>query len=777
MARHLPVIWKPHLVSTVMDSFLRTLGLIGASEHLAFRSPSPYWTIVLLTVVVAGLVILFYRRMPVAISPGMKAVFTALKILPLLLVVFCLLEPVVVTSEVTARQGFLLLMFDDSKSMGIQDGDRDLSRVEAVKRRFLDDGLLEGLGSRFRVRSYRFAERTDRAADIAKLGASGSATDIAGALSQAAGEFRDLPVAAIVLVTDGADNMNAGTDKLANATAYLESQNMPVYTVGVGEEQIAQDVEILKVAASDKVTEGTITDLFVTLRSFGYAGRSIDLNIKEGGRVVQTVPVRLNRDGDIQRVRLFLSPESPGILEYTAEVAPQNSETIAENNARPFLLDNRSRTGRVLYVEGYPRREFKFIRRALDEDPRIDMISIVRISPDGRIYRQGIRDPKEELTGGYPRSREELFTYDAIVFGDIEASWFTPEQLQLTEAFVGERGGGFLMIGGLNSFREGGYAGTPVEDMLPVQLTGDNWAMGIVDHAFRLAPAEEGIHHPLLRFGSNPEENQANWDRLPELIGYNRIGGVKPGAAVLAVDPTVDVLEGSNVLLAVQRYGRGRSMAFTGFSTWRWQMHLPSDDQSHERFWRQMVRWAALYAPGRVAVTTDKANYGGHETVAIESRLFDRNYEPVDGATVWAHVTGPTGQSKAVQLEWSLGIEGLYRAEYRPELGGVHTVEVSIRSEEEALLRDQTGFTVAPSATEFTNAGLHAEDLERLSESTGGAYLHLSEAGRLPDMIRPVDQTATSTRERDLRDTPFLFAAILLFLSTEWFLRRQKGLS
>ena len=760
-----------------MDSILGTLGLIGPSEHLAFRTPIPFWIIVLFALALAGLVILFYRRMPVAVSPWMKAGFSALKILPLLLVVFCLMEPVIVTSEVSPRQGFLLLLFDDSGSMGIQDGGRGLTRVEAVKRRFREDGLLEELSSRFRVRAYRFAARTERVEDIGELDASGVATDIAGALGQAAGEFRDLPVAAVVLVTDGADNASTGTDKLPNATAYLESQDTPVYTVGVGEERIARDVDILKVAASNRVTEGTITDLVVTLRSSGYDGRSVDLNIRESGRVVQTVPVRLGRDGDVQRVRVFLSPESPGILEYSAEVAPQDAETIAENNTQAFLLDNRSRTGRVLYVEGYPRREFKFIRRALEEDPRIDLVSMVRISPDGRIYRQGIRDPKRELSAGYPRSRAELFSYDAVVFGDIEADWFTPEQLEFTEAFVSDRGGGFLMIGGLNSFREGGYAGTPVEDVLPVRLTGGNWAMGIVDHAFRLEPAEEGINHPLLRFASTREEDRAIWNSLPELIGYNRVGEVKPGASVLAIDPGADVLEGSNVLLAVQRYGSGRSMAFTGFSTWRWQMHLPSEDQSHERFWRQMIRWIALYAPGRVTVATDRSNYGGHESVIIESRLFDREFEPVDGAAVWAHVTGPDGRSEPVRLEWSLGKSGLYRGEYRPELGGVHKVEVSVRSDEDGLLRDQTGFTVAPSAAEFTNAELHAEDLERLAGSTGGAYLPLSEADRLTEMIRPVEDTATSTRERDLRDAPFLFAAILLFLGAEWFLRRQKGLS
>lgn len=761
----------------MIDSFLYTLGLIGASEHLSFRTTMPFWVIVLFALSVAGLVVLFYRRMPVATSTPMKSLLTSLKILPLLLVVFCLMEPVIVSSEVSPRRGFLLMLFDDSGSMGIQDATQGLSRVEAVKRRFGDDGLLEELAAQFRLRSYRFADRTERVPGIGELDASGTATDMAGALAQAAGEFRDLPVAALVLVTDGADNTGTGTDKLANAAAYLASQDTPVHAVGVGRERIDRDVEILKVAASDRVTEGTITDLVVTLRSSGYSGRSVDLNIREGGRVVETVPVRLGGDGDIQRVQVFLSPESPGILEYSAEVAPQNTETIAENNAQAFLLDNRSKTGRVLYVEGYPRREFKFIRRALEEDPRIDLVSIVRISPDGRIYRQGIRDPKQELTAGYPRSREELFAYDAVIFGDIESDWFTAEQLRLTEAFVSDRGGGFLMIGGLSSFREGGYAGTPIEDVLPVRLTGEDWAMGIVDHAFHLEPAAEGIDHPLLRFGSTPEENSAIWIELPELIGYNRIGGAKPGAAVLAIDPKADALEGSNVILAVQRYGRGRSMAFTGFSTWRWQMHLPSEDQSHERFWRQMVRWTALYAPGRVSVATDRTNYGGHEPVVIESRLFDPEFEPVDGAEVWADVTGPAGRTEAVRLERALRRSGMYRGEFRPSLGGMHKVEVSVRSGDGELLRDQTGFTVAPSATEFTNAGLRREELERLAASTGGAYLPLSDAGRLTELIQPVEDTATSIRERDLRDAPILFAAILLFLSAEWFLRRQKGLS
>ncbi|MDD9948641.1 MAG: hypothetical protein OXU48_03825, partial [candidate division Zixibacteria bacterium] len=186
----------------MIDSVLYALGLIGVSEHLSFRTTIPFWAIVLFALSVAGLVVLFYRRMPVATSTPMKSLLTGLKILPLLLVVFCLMEPVIVSSEVSPRRGFLLMLFDNSGSMGIQDATQGLARVEAVKRRFGDDGLLEELAAQFRLRSYRFADRTERVPGIGDLDASGTATDMAGALAQAAGEFRDLPVAAVVLVTD-----------------------------------------------------------------------------------------------------------------------------------------------------------------------------------------------------------------------------------------------------------------------------------------------------------------------------------------------------------------------------------------------------------------------------------------------------------------------------------------------------------------------------------------------------------------------------------------------
>jgi len=763
----------------MLDSILRMLGLFSETDHLIFKSPFSLWIFLGVAVVVVCLIVIFYQQTTAPVSTKMRSLFIGLKILPILLIIFCLLEPVAVTSEVTPQQGFLLVLFDDSKSMRIQGSSEGASRIDEVKKQFQDHSILKAFGDRFKVRTFHFAEDIERIADISTLDAEGNATDIATALDQVATKFRDMPLAGIVLVSDGADNANWGSDELANVTAYLKSQKIPVYTVGVGEEQVTRDIEVLKVATSKTVTTGSVTDLFVTIRSFGYAGRTVNLKIKEGARIIRTEQVRLGQDGDTQRIKLSLSPDSPGIFEYIAEIETVATEMIEENNQRRFLVDNRSKTARILYVEGYPRKEFKFIRRALEDDAQVHLVSMVRISPDGRLYRQGIQGA-EELRSGYPVKKEELFTYDAIILGDIEASWFTPEQLSMTEEFVSIRGGGLLMLGGDQGFQERGYADTPLADVSPTRLRasgGDAWGMGIVDRSFRLGLTPDGRNHALMRLDADQNKNLAQWDEMPELSGYNRVGLTKPGATVLAIDPTADLLEGSNVILAIQRYGKGRSMAFTAFSSWRWQMLMESVDQSHERFWQQIARWLALSSPGQVAAALDKESYAEHETVTITSHVFDNTYEPANEASVWAQITGPTGQSEAVQLAWAFGDNGVYRAEYQPKIGGIHQVEVSVRSPASITFRDQTGFSVAPSVAEFTDATLRADVLKRFSESTGGVYVPLKDIQTITNRIPPVKQTTSMTRERDLRDTTPLFSAIFLFLGVEWFLRRRKGLS
>lgn len=764
----------------MLDSLLKSLGVLSTNGKLLFKSPLTPWGVLCITAAIIAAVLIFYRRTTAPISGRTRTLLITVKLLPLLLILVSLLEPVMVTSEVTPQQGFVLVLVDDSKSMRIQDAPGRLPRFEAVKRLMTDQELLASLSGRFKVRTFRFASDAERVEDLAGLEASGGSTNIAGALSQTTQEFRDLPLAGVVLVSDGADNASQGSNDLAGVAAALKAQGIPVYAVGVGQEHIEKDIEIVKVATSKTLAAGSVTDLFVTIRGHGFPGQAVDLHVKEGTRVVRTEKVELGKDGETKRVKLSLAPESPGIFEYTVQVPPRPSETITENNQRSFLVDNRSPTARVLYVDGYPRKEFKFIRRSVEEDRQIQLASLVRVSKENRLYRQGVRT-QEELRDGYPRTKEELFQYDAVIVGDVEAGWFTPQQLQMTEEFVSVRGGGFLMLGGDHTFAEGGYVGTPIEDVLPVRIgggrRGSGWGTGVVDREFRVGLTPDGKAHPMLRIAPDPDENLRHWGRLPELVGYNRVGEPKPGATVLAVDQSTDLLEGSNIILAVQRYGQGRSMVFMTAGSWRWQMLMPAVDPSHERIWQQIVRWLALSSPSQVTLTLDRESYGDREPVTIKARVVDTAYAPVNDASVWAQVTDPTGQSEAVELEWTFSDGGTYRAEYHPKAGGMHRVEVFVKSPETITARDQGGFSVAESASEYTDAVLHADVLTRLAETTGGQYVGIEQARRLPDAIKPVKRMTSMVIEKDLRDIPPLFAAVVLLLSLEWVLRRRQGLA
>ena len=199
----------------------------------------------------------------------------------------------------------------------------------------------------------------------------------------------------------------------------------------------------------------------------------------------------------------------------------------------------------MLYVEGSPRTEFRFVRRALFRDSDFRIVSILRTG-HGRFYVQGA-DDMPELQKGYPATKDLLYKFEAIIFGDIEAGFFTPEQLRMTEQFVNERGGGFVMLGGVNSFNLGGYIGTPIEGLLPVTMESGKSAYSF--ERFKMQVPEAALRHPILHQDDDPEQNQKVWEHVPELQGYNMMKGVKPAAKVLGVHPTDGAADSSRAAL------------------------------------------------------------------------------------------------------------------------------------------------------------------------------------------------------------------------------------
>jgi uncharacterized membrane protein len=389
----------------------------------------------------------------------------------------------------------------------------------------------------------------------------------------------------------------------------------------------------------------------------------------------------------------------------------------------------------------------------------------------GRFLVQGSGDVA--LTKGFPTTEEQLFAYEAIIFGDIEASFFTKSQLDLVERFVSERGGGFLMLGGVNSFNLGGYRGTALERLLPVKLAAD--AMQYDPRQIKIQVAEGGVTHPIMHQAADPVANRNVWNTVSPLMGHNPVAGLKPGAV-----PLMESVVGQEPVLAVQDYGVGRSAAFTTGGSWFWRMNRPSEDLLHPRFWKQLVRWLAMGSKPKLSLDM-KSAYALGEPVNVVALVLGKSLEPVNDADVSARIEDAFGQTDEFPLEWTLSREGVYEGAWTAREPGEHKLAVAARYGETGdALKVETTFVVGESTIEFSPSWQNASFLRALAERTGGDVFGEGDvealAARIEQQVRRSADAQAEVIRHDLWDLPAVFLLLLLSFSVEWLLRRRSGL-
>ena len=771
----------------MFERLFKFSGAQFAQGDLGFQAgPLLYVFAAALVVLVVGFVVV-YAAARIYTSDRAKAVSLGLRIPVLGLLFIPLFEPVLVTPDVVPDEQFVAVLVDASASMGLPDGTGGATRMADVRRLLYEDdgGLLAALDEPFQVRYYTFGERAERADSLADVQAEGASTDLAAALDRVLADFGGVPLAGVVLLTDGADN---GPGVPLNQSEALRSRDVPLHVVGLGQETFEAERELLGVTVSEGVEATTGAEIDVKVRSWGREVQPVRFELRrdlggDSSEVVFAETRRLKGDGKIDQLTFFYEPEADEAAEYTLAVAEAEGELNRVNNALPALVDPRRDTLRVLYFEGHLRPEFKFVKRALEDDPVVRFTSVARTGT-GKLYRQGI-DAPDELQGGFPEDEAALNAFHAVFFGDIEAAVFSPEQLQMIERFVRVRGGGFAMLGGQSAFAEGDYAIGPVADLLPFELDParrtvlppdfSDESLPIEEQGFAFAPTSAGLASPILKLASDPDSNRVRWGEVPGLTSINYLGATKPGAVVLARKPEDD-FGPAEPLLAVQRYGRGRTSGLATASTWRWQMLLDAEDQRHERFWRQLVRWLTASAPGRVRLDTGGDRFAPGDEVGLAVDVYDARYNPSSGADVRGTLTTPDGDVREVGFREELTEAGTYAAPFVPQAEGVYTVEVTADVEGEAVGEHAQSFLVRPSKEEFYDATLKRPFLEDIAEASGGAYYAPDRAGEIPDRLRSRRTSTSVYHAAYLWDLPLLFGLVLLLLSAEWIWRRRKGL-
>jgi len=696
---------------------------------------------------------------------GMQSAFLAL-------VLFLLWQPAIIVAELSSQQNIIAVVVDDSRSMSIADSDG--RPREAVAVAALEGGVLAGLRQRFQTRLYRLGSELTRVDGPREIAPVEPATRIGDNLKRLATETSELPVGAIVLLSDGGQNTagTGGSGISRDALEALRNRRLPVHTVGFGREESSHDVEIEDVGmAANAITNSRIAAT-VSLTQRGYAGQPAKLTVRDGAKALAEREITLAADGRIQTEPLFFSAGAAGAKSLTFGIDPLPGEENPANNAvaRPILVSDAKR--RILYVEGEPRWEYKFIRRAEAEDPTVQLVSMLRTS-ENKIYRQGISDPGE-LAGGFPVRPEDLFGYAGIIIGSVDAGYFTPLQQELLREYVDRRGGGILFLGGRFSLSDGGWGSSTLNDVLPTFLPSGNH--NFHRNAATVELTAQGLDSPITQLLDDPGKNAQRWKKLTFLADYEDAGAPKPGATVLA---NLHAGRRKLPLLITQSFGHGRTAILATGGTWRWQMSEALGDPSHDLFWQQLLRWLVAESPGPVVASASERLLMDEGRIELRAQVRDQQFERAVNAQVTAHIIGPDGTNALADLMPSENTPGLYQTEWTAEKPGTYVVEVTAESARGSQPRELGRDVLTVQRENGVAENFHTEQnrhlLEQLASDTGGRYWKPSELKSLPRDISYSEAGISVRSTKELWDMPIVFLLLLGLPIAGWLLRRKWG--
>ncbi|MBI1347695.1 hypothetical protein GC163_15580 [bacterium] len=768
--------------------------------------------IVLGLIAVAALLIWSYRT-AWSENPRFRAA-AVIKFLAIAVLAICLTEPLWSSQRVRPGANLFLLVTDNSQSLQLTDPDAIATRGEQLQRFLTNDEAPwhVRLEQDFEVRRYQFDAQPKYVADFAGLDFSGDRSEIRSVLQTLGDRLKDRPVAGLFLFTDG-----VATDEL---TSVDWSGLPPIYPVPIGETEGHRDLSIADVQTTTTAFEDAPVTMVVELAAAGIPSGPITVQVEDQtGTVVKSEMQTLAGDGKSPVFRFQLRPIQSGVTFYRVRAAigegeaafdqrDQAGEVTLANNDRWVTIDRGTGPYRLLYVSGRPNWELKFLRRAIEDDDQLQMTSIIRIAKkeakfdfrgrDGEssnpLFRGFDRTNEEterydqpvlvrlntvtpdEFRDGFPKTAEELYQFHAVILDDIEAQFFSAEQLSLIERFVSERGGGCLMLGGQESFKQGGFDKTALARLLPAYLTSP--PVLPPETGYRLSLTKEGWLQPWARLRSTEADEVR---RLREMAGFrviNTVSGLKPGASVIA--EVTDARGTQFPAVVEQRYGQGRAAALLIGDFWRWQLEVTEKQREQDdlgKAWRQLLRWLIVDVPDRVELKSVADATSGVSLTRLEARVRDDEFHAQDNAAVTVTVHPPEGPDFTLTAEPWLREPGLYEATLASRPSGPWTAKVEVKDPEgQALGSTTTGWSADLTARELRQVQPDRKFLKQLAESTGGQIVELANlesfVSTLPNKQAPITETTTSP----LWHHPAVLLLIIAGLCAEWGLRRRSGL-
>jgi hypothetical protein len=786
---------------------------IAQIEQVFWARPLSVGTLVAIFAAIVVLSLYLYRR-PWGLPLWLRGILVVFRVLVLALLVATLMEPTAVMTEDHTRERSLPVLLDVSESMSMKDqrklpeeiveaaaalgmapldeeinadqavmeldaGQRQKitasSRLDLAKAVLVDSArpIFESLGENLDLSYHSFGQAPRlisddtvvAAEDLMVLQATDPGTSIASSL-EAVANSGGIPPAGIVLLSDGIDS--ATSQRSEAVLRDLGAREIPVYTVPLGLPD-PDDVSINNIVMQEVAFSGDRVPVRVHLQSEGYEQRTARLSVLLNDRRVSSRVVRFEGGLQFEEVDFRVDIYEKGAAQIDVVIEPFDDEVSITNNRITRSIRVVNEKVNVLYIEGNARWEFRYLRAILKRDPRINATFIA-----SNVGPEVARNSPEHIER-FPSKREEAFMYDLVILGDVDAAFFSDEELGLLEELIRDRGASLLMLcGPMHS--PGSYKGTPVQTMLPVRFDPDEKWTEVSESVYPVL-TPEGRSSLVMTLENEDDLNDRIWSRMAPMDQLPPLLSAKPGATVLAVLSDSTERDQSYPLVAWQRYGTGKCMSIGSDRLWR--LRYKTGDKYHWRVWSQCIQFMTLSRlmgeHKRIRLETDRSSYFVGSQGRLYAHVLDDDFEPVIQSGFDVVVSGLDGAAtrQQIKLQPDRSQPGLYEGYFTPPGPGRYRMEAN---ENDRKVSSITEFQVSDIRQELTETDMRLENLQRIADLTGGATLGIRELPKLASLVNSESLTTTVRSERPLWDHWLVILLLAGLLGAEWILRRRHDL-
>jgi uncharacterized membrane protein len=779
---------------------------------LSLLNGTAAWNITL-TAAAAFIVIYVYRRD--GRSRFARAALGTLRIALIALIILVLNNPVLTRIKTLVEPSVVAVLLDDSLSMKVQDvagtpdgpsrlaaaidlmsgNDKELMRKLAkthTLRFFAFDRGARPLGT-FPGRSDQTAKTADASAENSLTGAldhlqpTGSSTQVAASLVGVLDSLQGQRLAGVVILTDGRDTPSPPPPEVMKT---LKTYGIRIYPIAVGSEKAPTNIAIDSIAVEDSAFKDDLVNVKAVVTATGYGpNHDVHLSLRNrktgallhgpDGRPAEktfTLP-----DSAAQEEEMLFKPDEVGPLEISVEADKQPGEIDYDDNVRSAQLAVLDARIAVLYVEGYPRWDYRYIKNEMIRDKTVD-ISCLLTSADQGFAQEG--DPPHDGFPGpitrFPENMEELMPYDVILFGDVEPRQFTDHQLQLVSDFVAKQGGGFGMISGPQT-TPAAFRNTPIEAILPVNITHvlPDDPTAVFDQGFRPVLTKEGSDSSIFRFLPDKEENAKYLkDDLQPLFWYLRGITPKPGVGIVYAEHPIDTgPDGRKApLLVLSHFGAGRSLFSAIDDSWRWRFY--TGEMVFDTYWVQQLRWLARgkkLGQRRMTFTADRDTYELGQQVRLRLAVLDPLLRQQLPAELSVQVKDEKDQPVMIEKLQKQPGDGDYLGSFAADRVGRFAFKLpSVAGTGENL---DANIEVIEPRLELADPRVNTISLSSIASETLGQAIPFDKArSMLPGLIPSAARTTLMPSDMPLWSAPLTMILFMLLITAEWVLRKVYGM-